>query len=62
MKREFSGSFNKEYARKVSKADFIENHKAWAEQVDLGAEWENLQEKPKDLTEGGIVDAAPKKK
>lgn len=51
MKHEFKPSFNKEWANKVSKADFIKVHEAWAEHVDLGAEWEKLQvkgeEKPK---------------
>lgn len=40
------GSFNKEYARKVSKADFIKQHEHLKEQFDLGKEWEKLQEKP----------------
>lgn len=38
--------FNQEYARKVSKAEFIENHKHWEDKTDLGREWEDLQEKP----------------
>ena len=39
------GSFNKDYARKVSKADFIKQHEHLKEQFDLGKEWEDLQEK-----------------
>lgn len=37
--------FNKDYARKVSKAKFVKTHEAWKDKTDLGAEWEKLQVK-----------------
>lgn len=34
--------FNKEAAKKLSRAKFIEKHKALAEHVDLGAEYDRM--------------------
>lgn len=37
--------FNKQWANKHSKAEFIKQHKHLEKQLDLAAEWQKLQEK-----------------
>jgi hypothetical protein len=37
--------FNKQWANKHSKAEFIKQHKHHADKFDLGGAWEDLQEK-----------------
>lgn len=48
MKAAETIGFSKEWARKHTKAEFIEQHKHQKDLVkDLGKEWEKLQEKQK---------------
>ena len=46
--------FDKHYANKVSKAQFIKQHSHIGSEIELGEEWEKLQvHKPKEKPEKG---------
>lgn len=45
MRSKLEYDFNKEWAKSVSKEDFVKVHEHLKDKIDLGKVWEDLQDK-----------------